>query len=164
MCADADIFLPADVGSISIPSNYATSAPVLAMSSYSYVYVVTTPTTAWTAPVFTAAATASALPSCSRSQGLCPGLHGGTCVDSMGNVYGVLCDTRFSGIIIDSTGRKRGKEKRFYTDDLDACLTLCDQFDKNNCAGAAFQNGQCQMYDTITGTFVAVGDVAAIRQ
>ena len=44
---------------------------------------------------------------------MCPDLDHKTCKDSMGKSYGVLCDTRFIGNIITTSGkRKRVDQER----------------------------------------------------
>ena len=73
----------------------------LAPKSYSFTFTVTEPTTVWQAPAF---ATSSPLPACTDT--MCPALNSATCVDGAGVVYGVLCDTQFSGVVITNSGKK----------------------------------------------------------
>lgn len=79
----------------------------LSSISYSYTYTVTTPTTIWQAPTFP---TASPLPACASSS--CPSQDKTTCLDADGVEYGLLCNTLFSGDVITSAGKFRGKDKR----------------------------------------------------
>lgn len=134
-----------------------------------------------------------------------------SCVDSMGGVYGILCDTRWSGIVITTSGKTKrvdeesvaeeereaitaaaalveraeaGKEMklglgerdadaeaelaaRTYTGTFDGCTTYCDMFDVNTCVGVSYNNGfagNCWSMDSISGSFSAPGQIAAIRQ
>jgi hypothetical protein len=44
---------------------------------------------------------------------MCPDVDHKTCIDGMGMSYGILCDTRFIGNIITTSGKhKRGEEVR----------------------------------------------------
>lgn len=142
-------------------------------TSYSFAYTVTTPTTVWNANVFPTIAAVT--PACSDS--ICPGLDKQTCVDATGVVYGVLCDTRFSGIEITNSGKAKemmmmmvkGRaagevEARSYTGSFEECVEFCDQFDALSCPGVAYLQGSCNMFDTITGTFAQAGGIAALRQ
>lgn len=79
---------------------------------------------------------------------MCPSQNGGNCVDSQGVSYGILCDTRFSGIVITTSGKKfllereedmkqleveemyGAKEKRDYAGTFDNCAGFCDTYDK----------------------------------
>ncbi|TKA28888.1 hypothetical protein B0A50_03299 [Salinomyces thailandicus] len=77
---------------------------VVAPTSYTYPYTVTTPTTAYRAPTFQ---TSAPIPSCAGTiAAMCPSLEGQTCVDALGQKYGILCRTRFSGIVITTSGKK----------------------------------------------------------
>ncbi|KAK5166159.1 uncharacterized protein LTR77_008420 [Saxophila tyrrhenica] len=118
--ARLSLFAQAAVTLTAVPSQskttstytYSVTANALALSSisYSYAYTVTTPTTLWQAPTF---ATPTPMPPCSES--LCPSQNGQECVDAAGNVYGILCNTYISGIVITNSGRKflrPKKEKR----------------------------------------------------
>ena len=125
-------------------SSYVAGDVSLAPTSYSFTYTVTTPTTEWAAPTF---ATASSIPVCPAV--LCPNLDKSSCMDTAGVTYNILCNTRFSGVVITNSGRKyllereedlmriaqeetyAGKEKRDYTGTFDNCVTYCDSFDKN---------------------------------
>lgn len=126
----------------------------------------------------------------------------------MGGVYGILCDTRWSGIVITTSGKQKrideasvaeerealeaaaalveraeagaGQEvklgeihaeaeleARTYTGTFDGCTSYCDMFDKNTCVGVSYNNGFagiCWNMDTISGSFVAPGQIAAVRQ
>ncbi|KAK0940405.1 hypothetical protein LTR29_007993 [Friedmanniomyces endolithicus] len=154
----------------------ASLAPV---SSYSYAFTVTTPTTIWSAPSF--ATSSPANPACSDT--MCPSLNGKDCTDANGDSYGVLCDTRFSGTVITNSGKMKMKEKmrirgqnmgeeqaelekRDYTGTFDGCADFCDSYDDPSapCTGVAYQGGYCMAYDTITGTFAQVGGIAAVRK
>ncbi|KAK1810125.1 hypothetical protein LTR12_015521 [Friedmanniomyces endolithicus] len=154
----------------------ASLAPV---SSYSYAFTVTTPTTIWSAPSF--ATSSPANPACSDT--MCPSLNGKDCTDANGDSYGVLCDTRFSGTVITNSGKMKMKEKmrirgqnmgeeqaelekRDYTGTFDGCADFCDSYDdpSSPCTGVAYQGGYCMAYDTITGTFAQVGGIAAVRK
>ena len=42
---------------------------------------------------------------------MCPAVNGATCIDSTNIVYGVLCDTQFSGVVITNSGKKFMLEK-----------------------------------------------------
>jgi hypothetical protein len=64
---------------------------------------VTTATTAWQAPTFQTPG--PTVPACSDT--MCPDLDHKTCKDSMGTSYGVLCDTRFVGNIITTSGKHK---------------------------------------------------------
>ncbi|TKA68203.1 hypothetical protein B0A55_09373 [Friedmanniomyces simplex] len=149
------------------------------ISSYSYTFTVTTPTTLWHAPAFATSSPAS--PPCADS--MCPALNGKSCVDADGDVYGVLCDTRFSGTVITNSGKKekakkgrmiRGQsmdaeselDKRDFTGTFDGCADFCNSYDDLSapCTGVAYQGGYCMVFDTITGTFAQAGGIAAVRQ
>ena len=105
--------------------------------------------------------------------------------------YGVLCDTRFSGIVIVTSGKHKERaeieerdeldarepgvaieqgipeaalEKRLFTGTLDNCAGQCDMYANRFCVGFAYENnGYCMTYDVITGTFPEAGGIAAIR-
>ncbi|KAK0251460.1 hypothetical protein LTR91_016246 [Friedmanniomyces endolithicus] len=164
--------------STTIITGAASLAPV---SSYSYAFTVTTPTTVWSAPTF--ATSAPANPACSDT--MCPSLNGKDCTDANGDSYGVLCDTRFSGTVITNSGKARlrmrgqgavvgaaeeveegGLGKRDFTGSFDGCADFCDSYDDPSapCTGVAFQGGYCMAFDTITGTFAQVGGIAAVRK
>jgi len=81
-------------------------AALASPTSYSFAFTVTQPTTAWQAPTF---ATPAPLPPCTDK--MCPNLDGKSCIDSLGHVYGVLCDTRFSGVVLTNSGKKLMMEK-----------------------------------------------------
>ncbi|KAK4539809.1 hypothetical protein LTR36_010343 [Oleoguttula mirabilis] len=108
-------------------------------------------------------------------------MSGKTCTDTGGVTYGILCATRFSGIVITNSGKKfllerdedfeqieaemrGGREKRDYTGTFDNCAGFCDTYDKASCGGVGFQGGYCMAYDTVTGTFSSGNGVAALRQ
>ncbi|KAK6382536.1 hypothetical protein LTR65_010507 [Meristemomyces frigidus] len=127
-------------GAATISQRIITTA--LGAASYSYTYTVTTPTTAWHPPTFS---TAAPVPACSES--MCPAMSGKTCTDTGGVTYGILCATRFSGIVITNSGKKfllerdedfeqieaemrGGREKRDYTGTFDNCAGFCDTYDK----------------------------------
>lgn len=153
------------------PQSQYTPPPAVAAGSlrpvtYTYDFTVTTATTAWAKPSFQ---TPAPLPACSND--LCPRLDHKVCQDSMGMPYGVLCDTRFAGIIITTSGkRKRSAEDaeqrdlheaallderggddmmledrelgaRTYTGTFDGCVSHCDEFDVSNCLGVSFNAG-----------------------
>ncbi|KAK3071362.1 hypothetical protein LTR53_008767 [Teratosphaeriaceae sp. CCFEE 6253] len=141
-------------------------------SSHTYTFTVTTPTTNWHAPTF---ATPAPVPPCSDT--MCPALDGEYCVDAAGDMYGVLCNTRFSGTVITNSGKLRLRErdpsdveeelgKRAYSGTFDNCADFCDSYDDPSapCTGVAYHNGYCMSYDTITGTFTQAGGIAAVRQ
>ncbi|OQO04774.1 hypothetical protein B0A48_09698 [Cryoendolithus antarcticus] len=94
--------------STTLPPQYAFSTPVAAAAgslkdvSYSYTFTYTTASTAWQAPSF---ATPAPIPPCSDT--MCPALDRKTCRDDMGVTWGVLCDTRLSGIVITTSGRHK---------------------------------------------------------
>lgn len=69
-----------------------------------------------------------------------------------------------SGVIITSSG-KFLKDKRSYSGNLRRCLEYCDSYSKAECAGVAFEGGDCLAYDSITGAFPnPAGGAAALRQ
>ena len=98
----------------------------------------------WNAPTFS---TPAPVPQCSDT--MCPGLHDETCTDSAGVTYGVLCDTRFSGIVITNSGKKylmereedfkriaeeekyAGVKKRDYAGTFDNCVGFCDTYESS---------------------------------
>ncbi|KAK3053777.1 hypothetical protein LTR09_005057 [Extremus antarcticus] len=156
--------VPSQPVSSSSTYTYSVSAKALALSSisYSFPYTVTTPTTRWQAPAF---ATPAPLPPCSDT--VCPSQNGKQCIDVFGNVYGILCNTFISGIVITNSGKKflRHKDKRGYTGTFEACLEFCDAYSIFYCAGVRYQKGQCMAFDTITGTFSdPAGGWVGIRQ
>ena len=112
----------------------------------------------WQAPTF---ATAAPLRACSAVS--CPSDDSGRCVDLEDVVYGILCNTRFSGTVITTSGKLAVKEKRAYTGSFEGCTEFCDAYNKTECTGVAYADGECMAYDTITGTFSDPG-LAAIRQ
>jgi hypothetical protein len=109
----------------------------------------------------------------------------------MGTSYGVLCDTRFIGNIITTSGKHKrtDDEERdleeaalaasslgereaeaeadvsTFTRTFDGCADACDMVD--GCVGMSFNAGfagNCQSMSVIEGSFPAVGEVAAIKQ
>lgn len=86
----------------------------------------------------------------------------------MESTYGVLCDTRFSGTIIVSSGKhkeKSRKERRNYAGSLDNCSGFCDMFSAANCVGVDYgSDGFCMAYAEIFGTLESEGEVALVRQ
>ena len=179
--------------------------PGLAAPSYTYTYTYTTPTTLWSAP--TTFPTSGPYPSCGDYAAMCPSLNNQACTDSMGGVYGVLCDARWSGIVITTSGKTKRidrqsaereeqeslaaaalladrvesglklgvrdaaaeaeLEARTFTGTFDGCATYCDMFDKKACVGVSYNNGfagNCWSMDQISGSFVAPGQIAAVRQ
>lgn len=60
----------------------------------------------------------------------------------------------------------RGVEKRDYTATFEGCSGFCDDYEDPAafCTGVAYNRGYCMAYDTITGTFHAAGQVAALKQ
>lgn len=97
---------------------------------------------------------------------MCPAANGYSCIDSDDVVYGVLCNTRFSGEVITNSGKRMlmDKSKRDYSGTFDNCVGFCDTYSKGQCLGVNYQGGYCMSYASITGTFNAVGEIAAIRQ
>jgi hypothetical protein len=113
---------------------------------------------------------------------MCPALDAKQCLDAAGITYGVLCDTRFSGIVITNSGKKERMvkkmmeremeeemvvEKRDITGTFNNCADFCNAYndeDATPCMGVAFDGGYCMAYDTITGTFGMEGEIAALRQ
>ncbi|KAI7470110.1 hypothetical protein KC357_g6228 [Hortaea werneckii] len=93
--------IPSSISSLA----QATGGPQApAPTSYSYTYTVTTPTTQWSPPAFSTPAPA---PACAGTiAAMCPDLNGQTCVDVQTQSYGILCNTRFSGIVITTSGKK----------------------------------------------------------
>lgn len=160
--------------------------------SYSYTFTVTTATTAWGKPTFQ---TPAPIPDCSNT--MCPDLNEKACKDEMGNSYGVLCDTRFSGIIITTSGKHKREDEgrdleeaalaasslgereaesalledreldaRAYTRTFNGCADYCDMFAIDSCLGVSFNagfEGNCQALASITGSFNAPGEIAAVR-
>ena len=61
----------------------------------------------WQAPTF---ATPTPLPPCTDS--ICPAHDKQRCVDAEGVVYGVLCNSLLSGIVITNSGKFLEKNKR----------------------------------------------------
>ena len=142
--------------------------PSLSRVSYSFTYTVTSPTTSWRAPTF---ATPLPLPRCSDT--MCPQLNNRQCVDSLGDTYGVLCDTRLSGLVITTAGKKMAVrneedvaelEKRALTANFDGCGAYCGNYDRDVCKGMSYERGVCMSYNQITGSFSAPGAIAAVRQ
>lgn len=125
----------------------------------------TTPTTSWTPPTFPTPA-AGSIPSCSDN--LCPAQNGQICQDSLEATYGVICDTRFAGTIIVSSGKHKEmarKSRRGYSGSLDNCSTFCDMFSAENCLGVDYDDGgYCMAYANIFGTLSSPGEVALVRQ
>ena len=177
-----------DALTAAVPSSYTQTTttttpppPSIAPTSYSFAYTVTTPTTIWTAPSFTAAVP---MPKCSDT--MCPAINGGKCVDADGMIYGIICDTFFSGLQIVDSGKmmlmertRRGVPgvaaaadvklgKREYAGDINICSDFCNWYnDIDNtspCAGFSYAGGYCMAYDTVTGTFNDTGHIAALRQ
>jgi hypothetical protein len=123
---------------------------------------------------------------------MCPEVDHKTCKDSMGTSYGVLCDTRFIGNIITTSGKHKRVDQerdleeaalaanslgqreaeaeaeidaRTFTGTLEGCADACDMVD--GCVGMSFNAGfagNCQSLSSIEGSFPAVGEVAAIKQ
>ncbi|CAK3834566.1 Hypothetical predicted protein [Lecanosticta acicola] len=139
-------------------------------------FVYSTPTTRWSAPSFP---TASPLPVCSED--MCPALNGQRCQDSSGATYGVLCDQRFSGTIITSSGKHKMEKmmvpqeeegegedavlaKRNYAGTLAICLDFCEQYTAQRCVGVDYTGGYCKAYSNILGTLSAGGQIAMVRQ
>lgn len=145
-------------------SSYVYSAPAAPSSvSYAHAYTVTTPTSVWNAPTFQ---TLTPLGPCTNvAESICADNAKGMCVDDQGVVYGILCDTMLSGVVITTSGKFLHKDKRSYTGTFEACAAFCDTFTKANCAGVSFEYGQCLAYDTVTGNFPnPAGGYAALRQ
>ena len=159
-------------------SDYGPAAPqTLSATSRNFVYTVTTPTTIWNTPTF---ATPAPLPACGAS--LCPTNDGKECIDEAGVVYGVICNTQLSGVVITTSGKKERRSCEFLVHTLDAglehitnrpivtgsvagCLAFCDTYSSNYCMGVYYTHGDCLAYDTITGTFSdPSGGFVAIRQ
>jgi len=109
----------------------------------------------WTAPTFQ---TPSPLPPCNDD--ICPQYDGETCTDAEGVIYGVLCRTRLSGIIIVDSGKYL--KERSYTGNFEGCTGFCDTYNKTYCVGVSFEAGSCQAMDAITGNFPGPG-MAALR-
>jgi hypothetical protein len=103
-------------------------------------------------------------------------------VDSEGVVYGVLCSTLFSGIVITNSGKFLAKNKRSCkyrimaewelaeqcalsdTGTLEGCTAFCNTYNNTICTGVTYQGGDCLAYDVITGTFPnPAGGFAALR-
>ncbi|KAM0714314.1 hypothetical protein Q7P37_010101 [Cladosporium fusiforme] len=160
--------------------------------SYSYEFTVTTATTAWGKPSFQ---TPAPVPNCSND--MCPSLDKKTCKDEMGKSYGVLCDTRFIGIVITTSGKHKREDEgrdleeaalaasslgerevegslledreldaRTYTRTFNGCADYCDMFAVDSCLGFRFNagfDGNCQALASITGSFRAIGEIAAVR-
>lgn len=123
---------------------------------------------------------------------MCPDVDYKTCKDSMGISYGVLCDTRFIGNIITTSGKRKRVDQerdleeaalaanslgereaeaeaeinaRTFTRTFDGCADACDMV--NGCVGMSFNagfEGNCQSLSSIEGSFPAVGEVAAVKQ
>lgn len=163
------------VAASSIGGSLVTPAPIaaadaannaqLAPPSFSGTFTYTVPTTSWSPPSFPTPAPGS-IPSCSDD--LCPSQNGQVCQDSLEATYGVLCDTRFSGTIIVSSGKhkeKAKKQRRHYAGTLDNCSGFCDMFSAANCVGLDYgQDGFCLSYAEIFGTLESPGEVALVRQ
>lgn len=106
---------------------------------------------------------------------MCPGINGKSCKDSNGDVYGILCDTHFSGIVITASGKKErdassvedwgvaAVEERDYAGTFDNCASFCDY--SNGCTGVDFNaRGFCRAYSgSIDGSYASPGQIAAIR-
>ena len=130
---------------------------------------------------------------------MCPDVDHKTCIDAMGTSYGILCDTRFIGNIITTSGKRKRDEEardleeaalaasslgerdaeaeadmsledreinaRTFTRTFAGCTDACDMLD--SCVGMRFNAGfagNCQSLSSISGSFPAVGEVAAVRQ
>ncbi|RMY43563.1 hypothetical protein D0864_15821, partial [Hortaea werneckii] len=135
--------IPSSISSLA----QATGGPQApAPTSYSYTYTVTTPTTQWSPPAFSTPAPA---PACAGTiAAMCPDLNGQTCVDAQTQSYGLLCNTRFSGIVITTSGKKylmereadlerikleemymgSGVEKRDFQGNFTNCAGFCDGY------------------------------------
>lgn len=42
---------------------------------------------------------------------MCPSLNNKSCIDSIGGVYGIICDVRWSGIVITASGKQKRVDK-----------------------------------------------------
>lgn len=112
-------------------------------------------------------------------------------MDTLGDIYGVLCDVRFSGVVITTSGKKLLKEregaelerrhigdvkvaerdesdqsveKRSYAGSFNICAMSCGAFNRTLCPGLVYEDGYCMAYDKIQGSFNSPGFIAALRQ
>ncbi|KAI6914649.1 hypothetical protein KC318_g1864 [Hortaea werneckii] len=174
--------IPSSISSLAQPTG-GPQAP--APTSYSYTYTVTTPTTQWNPPTF---ATPAPIPTCAGTiAAMCPALNGQTCLDPQRQSYGVLCNTRFSGIVITTSGKKylmereedleRIKledmymgtaegtvvEKRDFQGNFTNCAGFCDGYPADVCVGVYYEGGWCMAYSSVSGTFSSPYGMAALR-
>ncbi|GAB1742741.1 hypothetical protein NU219Hw_g8453t1 [Hortaea werneckii] len=173
--------IPSSISSLAQPTG-GPQAP--APTSYSYTYTVTTPTTQWNPPAFS---TPAPIPTCAGTiAAMCPALNGQTCLDPQRQSYGVLCNTRFSGIVITTSGKKylmereedleRIKleemymaaggttvEKRDFQGNFTNCAGFCDGYPADVCVGVYYEGGWCMAYSSVSGTFNSPYGMAALR-
>ena len=79
-------------------------------------------------------------------------------------MYGILCNTHFSGIVITNAGKFMEMVKRSYTGTFEGCTAFCNVYNSTLCTGVTFENGGCLAYDVVSGTFPnPEGGFAALR-
>lgn len=131
-------------------------------TQYTYDFTVTTATTEWAQPTFEAVAT---VPNCTEQ--LCPAFDHQTCQDpTMGHKYAILCDTRFVGTIITTSGKHKRVEDE--ERDMEEAALAASSLGEREAAPAADAEASLEDRDisarVYTGSFVGCADACGMLQ
>jgi len=91
---------------------------------------------------------------------MCPDVDHKLCKDSMGASYGILCDTRFIGIIITTSGKKHKRADQEEERDLEEAALAANSLGEREAEAEAERLLQDREIDarTFTGTFDGCAD------
>lgn len=97
-------------------------------------------------------------------------------MDTEGELYGIICNTRLGGIVIVDSGKLKEREakaqpeakpegilqQRSYTGTFEGCAGFCNTYNRTYCVGVSYEAGACMAYDLVSGNFPGPG-FAALR-
>ena len=140
-------------------ANHATSQIV------SHIAATTTSTSSATAASTTLIPTPAPnqFPTSCATTPVCPALDKYACLDASGQIYGIFCNTTFTGLAAFPPRKLR---PRTFATDLESCLAICDE--EGGCHGVSYgfagpSEQNCVLFGSLTATKALNGSIAARR-